>query len=170
MSTKTSRALYSTLPTRGQALVESVVALSVLTVGLLGIITLFSQSLALNRVVSENYAAAYLAAEGIEVVKNIMDTNRIRGRAWDYGLSNGTYEVAYNSTALMSNQNRFLMYEPTTNLYSYSGSQMTAFKRAVTIEKINSDELRVLSRVSWTTRGGGSFDIVLEDHFFNWRR
>lgn len=153
----------------GQALVESIVALSVLTMGLLGIITLLSQSLGLNRSVSDNYTATYLGTEGIEVVKSIIDANQIQGRAWNEGLMNGAYEVTYDSVSLTSNQDRFLRYEPATNLYSYAGSQATTLKRTVTIERISGDELRVLSRVTWTTRGAGSFDIVLEDHFFDWR-
>lgn len=153
----------------GQALVESIIALSVLTVGLLGIITLLSQSIGLNRSVADSYAATYLAAEGIEVVKNIVDMNRIQGRAWNDGLANGTYEVVYNGTSLMANQDRFLRYDPATNLYSYSGSLETPFKRSVTITRVSDDELRVVARVTWTTRGAGSFEIILEDHFFKWR-
>jgi Tfp pilus assembly protein PilV len=153
----------------GQALVESIVALSVLTVGLLGIITLLSQSLGLNRSVSENYVASYLSAEAIEVVKNIIDMNQIQGRAWNDGLDNGTYEVIYDGTSLMANQDRFLRYEPATNLYGYSGSQQTPFKRTVTITRVSGEELRVVARTTWTTRGAGSFEIILEDHFFKWR-
>ena len=36
-------------------------------VGFLGIVTLLSRALALNRVVGDNYTATYLAAEGIAV-------------------------------------------------------------------------------------------------------
>jgi type II secretory pathway pseudopilin PulG len=154
---------------RGQALIESIVALSVLTVGLLGIIALLSQSIGLNRSVSDNYAATYLAAEGIEVVKNIIDANQIQGRAWNYGLNDGTYEVQYDSTALAADQGRFLRYDPAANLYGYGPGNPTTFKRGVTITRISDDELRVVSRVTWTTRGAGSFEIVLEDHFFRWR-
>ncbi len=167
MTLETLHAPRSTL--RGQALVESIVALSVLVVGLLGIITLLSQSLGLNRSVSDNYAATYLATEGIEVVKSIIDMNQIQGRAWDSGLNDGTYEVVYTSTSLMSNQDRFLRYDPATNLYSYGGSQQTPFKRTVTITHVSGSELRVVARTTWTTRGAGSFEIVLEDHFFKWR-
>lgn len=153
----------------GQTLVESIIALSALTVGLLGIIALLSQSFGLNRSVSDNYAATYLAAEGIEVVKNIIDANQIQGRAWDSGLADGAYEVQYNSTVLLPNQDRFLRYEPATGLYSYAGSQATPFKRTVAVTHISGDELRVVAKTAWSTRGAGNFEIVLEDHFFRWR-
>ena len=61
--------------TKGYVLVESVVAMTIVVVGLLGIFSLLSQSLSLNRVVGDRYVGTYLAAEGIEVVKNIIDNN-----------------------------------------------------------------------------------------------
>lgn len=155
---------------RGQSLIESMVALSVLLIGLLGVLALLSQSLGLNRSISQSYIASYLSAEGIEVVKNIIDTNQINGRAWNYGLANGIYEVEYSSTSLMPDQNRFLRYDPTSNLYSYSGEQQTPFKRTVAITLLSGDEIRVVARTTWTGRGAGSFSVALEDHFFNWRK
>lgn len=57
----------------GQSLVEMLVAISVIVIALLGILVLVSRSLGINRVASEHYTAAYLAAEGIELVKNRFD-------------------------------------------------------------------------------------------------
>ncbi len=159
----------SSCPRRGQAIVEALVAISALTIGFLGIFTLLSQSFALNRVVSNNYAANYLASEGIEVVKNMMDANSINGRAWDSGLGAGAYEVAYDSRSLNSDQGRTLSFDPVTDLYSYSGSVATPFKRVITLTKVSNTELKVVSEVSWNDRGGASFRVALEDHFYHWR-
>ncbi|MBI2506531.1 MAG: hypothetical protein HYW00_00070, partial [Candidatus Colwellbacteria bacterium] len=43
------------------------IAMSVMSVGLLSVFAVLSQSLGLNRVVAEQYIASNLAAEGIEV-------------------------------------------------------------------------------------------------------
>lgn len=162
----------------GQALIESIVAVSILTVGFLGIFSLLSQSLSLNRVVSDNYTATYLAAEGIEIVKNLIDANTIRGQAWNCGLTDGVYEAAWDSlpaagacggTALASNQNRFLSFSSATNLYSYSGTSPTSFKRQIILTRVSGDELKVVSQVNWTGRGTGNFSVNLEDHFYHWR-
>ncbi len=153
----------------GQAIVEALVAISALTVGFLGIFTLLSQSFGLNRVVSDNYVGNYLASEGVEVVKNLIDANTINSRTWNSGLTDGTYEVEYSSDALEANQSRFLAFDPTTDLYSYSGTQTTPFKRAITLQNISPDQLKVVSQVSWTDRGGGTFNVTLEDHFYHWR-
>lgn len=154
----------------GQALVESVVALSALLVGLVGVMVLLSQSLGLSRSVADAQVAVYLAAEGVEVVKNIIDSNQIRGLPWDAGLADGAYEAQFDSTSLMSDEGRWLRYDPATNLYTYTSGNPTTFRRRLTLAHISSDELRVVSRVSWTSRGGGSFETAVEDHFFNWRR
>ncbi len=154
---------------RAQAIVEALVAVSALTVGFLGIFSLLSQSFALNRVVSNNYTANYLASEGIEVVKNILDANIINGRAWDSGLGAGAYELSYDSRSLDPNQGRTLSFDPVTDLYSYSGSVATPFKRVITLTKVSNAELKVASEVSWNDRGGASFRVNLEDHFYKWR-
>lgn len=141
----------------------------VVTVGLLGIFSLLSRSLSLNRVVANRFTAAYLAAEGIEIVKNIIDNNILQGDPWNLGLDDGDYEVDYNDFSLNTKQNRFLGFNPNSGLYSYQEPQATNFQR--TIQIINSgdgQELTVGSEVQWTTRGGGRFKINLEDHFFNW--
>ena len=54
---------------RGQTLVEALVALSILTVGFVGIVTLLTKSFQLNRTTSNDTQATYLAAEGIEIAK-----------------------------------------------------------------------------------------------------
>ncbi len=155
-------------PRRGQAIVEALVAISALTIGFLGILSLLSQSLSLNRVVSNNYAANYLASEGIETVKNIMDANIITGRNWLSGLAEGDHEAVYNSTSLDSYQGRTLSYDPASSLYSYSGSVQTPFVRKITLASVGTAELKVVSEVSWTDRGGANFKVTLEDHFYHW--
>jgi hypothetical protein len=156
---------------QGQALVEAIVAIGVLSVGFLGIFTLVSQSLGLNRVVADNYTGTYLASEGIEVVKNIIDSNLIAGRAWNAGLANGDYEAQFDSTSLSANQNRKILFDPATRLYGYSAVAgiQTPFTRTIRIENLSANEIRVNSIARWTSRGGGNFDANVEDHFYNWR-
>ena len=86
---------------RGQAIIEVLVAVSMLTVGFLGVVTLLAKSLGLNRVVTESYTATYLAVEGVELVKNLIDANSIAGAGtpWNSGLTDGTYEADYASLA-----------------------------------------------------------------------
>ena len=157
--------------TKGQAIVESIIALSVLTVGFLSLIALMSNAIGLSKVNSEYYVATYLAAEGIEVVKNIIDTNVIvKSPSWNNGLAiDGTYEVEYNSPSLLPNQNRYLNFDfnPNNRTYNYSTGERTPFRRVIRIDNINSNHIKVKSTVFWTSRGGAQFQVDLENHFYN---
>lgn len=156
------------LSARGQFLVEAIVAISVITVGLLGMLVLLSTSIGLQRVIVDSYTGSYLASEGVEVVKAITDENIIQGRPWNAGLASGMYEVEYNSPVLLANLNRQLTF--LNGVYSYNNfGAATPFRRVIEITLLSPDEIQVNSRVTWTTRAGGSFNVDAEDRFFNWR-
>ena len=157
---------------RGQSLVEMVVAMSFMTIGILGVFAVFSQSIGLNRIAANQYIAANLAAEGIEVTKNILDANAINGRPWNVGVNvNGDFGVQYNSTVLnKSKAGSVLLFDAATGRYSYDTGTQTGFRRTVTITNNAAlDEIKVVSRVYWTDRGGIDFEVNLEDHFRAWR-
>lgn len=157
--------------TSGQIIVEVLVAVSVLTIGFLGVITLLSRALSLNRVVSDNYTATYLAAEGIELAKNIIDGNAATF-GWGAGANQGAYEIDVYSTALAASaEDRPLLFDPAARLYSYRSGIPTSFMRKVTVTPIEDGtaEIQVNSEVAWVTRGGGRSRVNVEDHFFNWK-
>jgi hypothetical protein len=170
--------------TKGQAIVESIIALSVLTVGFLSLIALMSNAIGLSKVNSEYYVATYLAAEGIEVVKNIIDTNVMTsGISWNQYLNDGLYEVEYNTqgnelsnkkiTNLNQSKPLSLHSDGNSKIYDYSPGEPTPFRRVIEIRSIttNSNDpinhIKVKSTVFWTSRGGAQFQVDLEDHFYN---
>ncbi len=153
----------------GQLLIEAMVAIGIIIFGVLATLGLLSRALSLNRVISDQFTGTYLAAEGIEVVKNLIDANIIQSKPWNSGFSTGSFEADYNSLSLEPNQNRYLLLNSTDGRYSYDWGSPTAFTRAINIETIGSEEIKVSPVVEWRTRGGGSFSVILEDHFLNWR-
>ena len=155
---------------KGYILIEAIIAITIAVVGLLGIFALLSRSLSLNRVVSDRIVASYLAAEGIEIVKNLIDNNILAGKPWNAGIPNGTYEVDYMDTGLRPDSSRFINLNSETGAYGYAELVPTLMKRVITIRNSSDGEvITVGSRVNWTTRGGGKFDINLEEHLFHWR-
>lgn len=145
------------------------IGISIVVVGLLGILAVSSRSISLNRVISDQFTANYLAAEGIEIVKNLIDANIIQGKPWNQGFSTGSFEADYKSLNLESSQNRQILFDASNNFYNYQNGNPTNFVRTINIQLVSADEIKVNSVVKWTTRGGGQFEINLEDHFFNWR-
>jgi hypothetical protein len=166
----------------GNLLIESMVAISVVLVGFLGVLGLLSRSLGINRDVSQKFIATYLAAEGSEVVKSLIDKDFVDGRAFNETVSEGSHEVSYDSaglTTLSSNtgvrSEDFLLLNPDNGVYGYVAGNQTVFKRTIFVEEIDyhdppngTDELKINSIVEWSSRGE-SREINLEDHFFNWR-
>jgi len=155
---------------KGYLLMEVMVAISLLTIGFLAVLSLVSNSLSLNRIVSDQFTANYLAMEGIEIVKNLIDSNYLSGNPWNQGFSNGNYEVDYQSVNLEADLQRRFLFDSTSGFYDYNGDIKTPFKRTIAVELLEGgNEIKVNSIVEWTGRGGGEFEVNLEDKFFNWR-
>ncbi len=162
----------------GQVLIESLVAISVGVVGILGFLHLLTQSIGTAKDTDAEFTATYLAAEGIEVVKGIIDENAVSGDSWNAGISPGAYEVQYDSASLLPDGGRKLRFDTDSGLYSYdpAGAETTYRRRLTLSERDMSDPLdgypdvvHVISDVTWTARGGGEKHVSLEDHFFDWR-
>lgn len=177
---------------RGQTLIEALVALSILTVGFVGIVTLLARSFQLNRTTANDTQATYLASEGIEVAKNIIDYdvyyglsqssstndwgcsfNLNVGQSADYALVYDTAPTNCSAPPLVRSQpnGNHLYFDPVNDTYTYNSfsTQSTNFTRDVTITAVSADELDVQSTVTWTD-GGLSNTITLEDHFYNWQQ
>jgi len=153
-------------------MVEALVAMTIIVVGLLGIFTLLSRSLNLNRVVANQYIGANLAAEGMELFKNLIDRNVMQGLPFNSGacLTIGDHSLDYNDTHASGcgYKDSFLLFDQNGH-YGYDQGEPTTFRRTITISQPDPDEIRVTSRVTWVNRGDEQFEISLEDHFFNWR-
>lgn len=168
----------------GNILIESIVAVSLILIGLLGVLGLITSSVRQNKDVNLRAAGAYLASEGIEVMKNIVDTdvanpevpwiNTVGGESFQ------TYELEYdsdNSSELAPiplgglASERFLFLDKDTGLYTYSdfgNVTQTPFKRTVSVFSESPDEMIITSVVAWMERGEGR-EVRLETVFTNWR-
>ena len=169
---------------KGQSLIEAMVAISILTVGFLGITTLLTKSFQLNRVAADQTKGTYLAAEGIEITKNILDYGVFNGIAtgvagWGKCFSiTGYYQLDYLTNdcsitpipfSLVSSP-ATIYFDPASGLYSnipVGGSIKTIFQRDVYVE-YKGDEIDVHSTVTWKATAFSSQSVTLEDHFYNW--
>lgn len=153
----------------GQIIIEALIAIFIITISILVFLGLLARATALNRVINDRYTAVYLAAEGIEIVKNIIDANYIQHRSWNSGVSmNRDYEIDYTSKSFLPNQNRYLRLDLSSGIYSYSSGNASPFRRTIYIRNISQHEIQVNSVVRWSL-GGVSNEVDLEDHFFDWR-
>lgn len=158
---------------QGSFLVETMVAISLIIVGLLGIISFLTNSFGFNNEARNRFVGSYLAAEGIEIVKNIIDTNISQGFEWNNGIDDGSYEADYLDSILNPNNDDFLIFnEENGYLYEQAGTS-TIFKRPINIQiltgSMNEPIIKVNSVVNWTDRGR-DYSVNLEDQFYNWRQ
>lgn len=170
------------------------IAISILTVGFLGIVSLLARSFFLNRVDADEATATYLASEGIELAKNIIDYDMYQG-TWGTclataGVSGGGqgkgFELDYATltsspvncgslTPFNSSDPDHLEFDPDTHLYGYNLSTpnpiTTSFVRDISFSMpsaSNGWEIAVSSTVTWSTGPITAQSVTLEDHFYDW--
>ncbi|MBI2635283.1 MAG: type II secretion system protein [Parcubacteria group bacterium] len=153
----------------GFTLLETIVATGVIVTALVSSLTLINSSLVSASNFGDRLVASNLAAEGIEVVRNVRDNNWLQNLSWNNGLLNGDYNVAYNSLSLSPYNDVFLRLNSSNGVYDYSaGSSQTIFKRKISVLNLSSYEIRVISTLSWQRRNQ-SYSVVIEEHLFNWK-
>jgi len=160
-------------------LLEVILATTVLTIATGGSFILISQTVTSSSIAQSRLTAAYLAQEGIEIVKNIRDNNWLQGNDWDEGLGGETedtyYEADCNRSNLLSCTSpctianlRFLKI---SDFYNYDLGDQTIFKRRITISK-EADKLyrfKVLVEVFWIEKGKTYPPIVAQEYLYNWK-
>lgn len=144
----------------GFTLVELMVVVVVLSIGLIGAMNLVARTFIQARLISSKLVAAYLAQEGMEIVRNIRDTNWIQGNDWDLGIGDGNQQADYNDQALTAYQNSFLKFD--NSFYTYDSGTDTKFKRKINIQK-SGDEISVTVTISWD-----SHEIQAFEKIYNW--
>ena len=120
--------------------------------------------------IEHNLIASNLAQEGVEIIRNIRDTNWTSEAAFDNNLSVGTWRVQWDTVSggLMAVGSNPVL-KKNNGLYNYSAGTDTVFRRTVTISKPNSGELVLISSVTWVERGNIDRTISAESHLFDWR-
>jgi hypothetical protein len=151
----------------GFILAEGVIASSIIATAIVGLLALLAASLRQAQFSKSQFIASQLALEGIEIVRAIRDDNWINGRPWNAGLAAGDYQAQYDSTALDPFSGNPLRLDPVSRRYQYVAGTNTEFTRRIIISNVGADEIRVISRVSWTVRSI-PFAIDVEEHLFNW--
>jgi len=150
---------------KGFTLIEILTAIFFIAVIITGVLVLYQQIIVWNELSLYKLTALYLAQEGIEIVRNIRDTNWIEGESWDKGLDAGSWGADYKSHSLVADYaTSSLLFDG--NFYNYSSGNPTIFKREIKIEKPTTDKIKVTVIVSWKKRG--HHQVKVEEFLYNW--
>lgn len=142
----------------GFTLLEVIIAMFLLTVGAGGAFMLIQRMVAFSAENVNKLTASYLAQEGVELVRNIRDSNFLKqysgaGGAWNDGLTacEAGCEIDYNDTGLVSYSGQPL--KMNGSFYGYDAGEGTHFKRKITIAQAGADTLKIQVEVFWEDRG-----------------
>jgi len=167
------------LSTKGFTLIELLITITVITVGIFGAYVAIQQAISTVDYSRSRLTAAFLAQEGVEIIKNIRDTNLLeRSVAWDKDLAPGEYEVVYDDVQFLSpglficaSSSDFLTLRFLTKTddgpYDYSSPNETRYKRKVRIERISNEHLRLTIKVYWITKKGYK-EFKLMQEMYKW--
>lgn len=176
----------------GFTVIELILAIFILSVGIIGVFYAFSQITILTSASQDRLTAAYLAQEGAEIIRNIRDGNWINyAEDWQENLYNcetgAGCQLDYTSarTSFLrpyTIEGDYLNID-SSGFYSYNSGAQTKFKRRVKIDILSDDAIdaiKISVYVSWdekaTIMGDGhsasecvsSNCMTLQDTLFNW--
>jgi hypothetical protein len=137
----------------GQSLVELIMAIVIIEVGLFSVWSMFLVNYNSEREAQMRIVGANLAREGVELVKNVRDSNWLKVNAnvtttdgslwsWDQGLDSGKYE--FDATNIIEEGDKKVtgdkfvkLYLNDDGLYNTDVSDKpTAYQRAITLKDI----------------------------------
>ena len=163
---------------------EAIMAISVITIGLLGVSSLVIQNTKVRGVNRNQLIASMLAQEGLELTRNLRDKNWLNRIAdpsldWDDWITDGsvpnTFTVDYESDTTVAHQpdhsvssindNGTRLYVNGNGFYTHNsaGGTLTKFRRLISAVD-NGDHLLVSATVSWAS---GTY--VAETYLYDWR-
>ncbi len=176
---------------KGFSLMEVIFAIFIVVVAVSATFTVVRGILAYNSTNADRLIAAYLAQEGIEIIRNVRDGNWLEQRAnpsnlWDEGIGAGSQCITANGCAAdyrhsypvgtdedpslpAYNDNEFLKID-SNGFYSYDNpGTPSRFKRKINVTVAGPpDELQVSVIVSWLERGR-PYNVSVQERLFNWK-
>ncbi len=153
----------------GFTLIETLFAILIFSAALVSLLAIAGKGITATGQVKNETVAFYLAQEGLEVVRNVRDSNFVSGNPWDTGFASGPDCSTTNGTgcyleftggvpklAQISNQTDAEIFF-NAGLYADQGQTSTGFSRTIEVTPVANggtpDEYTVTSRVRWQSRG-----------------
>jgi len=187
---------YSKRCKRGFTLVETLIAISIFSMSIVGLMSVLGGGISNISYAKEKIIAGYLAQEGLEYIRNMRDTyvlysisaqtgwtdfnnNLIDTSACQFAV--GCYVGDLNGEAF-TNPNQPMasiaviacggscpsfLYDTETGKYNYETGTDSGFIRRINVTHPSANETKIFSTVYWT-QGSGDYSITLTENLFNW--
>ena len=194
MTNKRIQKKRRSLPQAGFTIIETLMAVLVLSIAMAGSLALAAKGLGLIQVARQEVSAVYLAQDAMEYIKGVRDTNCLVGNSLLTNCTTTTWLGAARSLGTRCGDSAgcqidtltgdvsvcpaagcaALNYDATGAFYTYSGvsSVPTAFVRSVYIQTPvggNADEASTTVLVQWSGQGGVTRSVRIHDDLYNWQ-
>ncbi|MFA6995617.1 MAG: type II secretion system protein [Patescibacteria group bacterium] len=170
--------------TKGFTMVEIIVVLFIISVGIVGVLSLIVQNISSQSYDKNNLVASQLAQEGIELIRKVRDSNWAADpvSSFDQNLvfdpSNPTEDGSeYYMDYLDSAPNLYVLspagavLRQDSNGFYVNGDRAgtsTIFSRRITIAKLSPVSLQVDSSITWTDHNH-NYSYNLETLLYDWK-
>jgi type II secretory pathway pseudopilin PulG len=162
----------------GFTLIEVIIAIFLITVGMVGVLIAIQQVFPSIRIVSSQLTAVYLAQEGIEIVRNIRDTNWLNplNPDWNEGIFVCGGAWSCNCYADYNDSSLTCFGEPPPlkidgDSYNYDSGTPTSFVREIMVASTTDSEgmpmLKTEVLVTWQV-GGKNYQASTTEYLYNW--
>ncbi len=153
-------------------LIEVIAVLLVISLGMVGILSLIVQNIQSQSLNKNTLIAYQLAQEGVELIRMVRDNNWRGARDWKEGLDNGEYYMDYTDTAphSASSQASGNLKQDANGMYQNNPNYLvpgTNFSRIIAIQSLAGGKL-VTADIFWNDHGH-NYVYSLEAGLYDWR-
>lgn len=177
---------YNLQSSKGFTLIETLIAISVLLLAVVGPLTVATQSLTSAAFARDQIVAFYLAQEATEVIRNKRDNNALSNSNWDSGFADcvSVDPCRIDATVSIDSGQAIekcdtgacppLRRDTTSGLYGYNGAwPESKYTREIQMESVGTenvsgDEIRILVTISWQT-GPLQKSFTIQENIMNWQ-
>ncbi|MFA5024004.1 MAG: type II secretion system protein [Patescibacteria group bacterium] len=163
----------------GFTLIEVITVLFIISLALVGVLTLIVQSIQSQSLNKNNLIAYQLAQEGIELIRKTRDSNWRQGEDWDKDLTVGTYYMDYRDTIphKLHNMVEGKLKQDADGFYYHHNEDTvdpdSRFTRVITLAKLNwglfwQYGYYVRSQITWS-ENGRNYTYDLETLIYGWK-
>lgn len=155
----------------GFTLIETIIAVSVIGLVITATAQLTQSSLSLGRTTTSRFVAFHIAEEGLEIARNMRDSNWLQNRAWRRGLDDGTYAIIENASPA-GGAGRFSLQkisagDSVPEIVLQDGQR---FSRVIEITSSSETEaMRITSMVHYS-QNGGQKEVSLTQELTDWKK
>jgi prepilin-type N-terminal cleavage/methylation domain-containing protein len=169
----------------GFTLIETLVAVTILSVAIVGPMTIAAKGLSFAMFARDQITAFYLAQEAVEMVRNRRDQNTLQTppQQWLSGLdgSIGPPDCFTNACKGEAKDNEItecagdcpkLKFNSSTGLYGYGSGgnwEDSKYTREISLSPVNANEIAVTVKLEWST-GIFSRTFLVKENLLNWQQ